>query len=125
MREKHPLRIRVRETQYGEETILKGCLGSTPDGRKVYVEFSPDSPLGRVFVEGDEGDASRIDFGKQSFMDGYESVGGFYAWQAVALAAEMLEKWERRVILAEASTSELLQALWNSLRIRGGGPNYG
>ncbi|OGD71984.1 hypothetical protein A3A84_01570 [Candidatus Collierbacteria bacterium RIFCSPLOWO2_01_FULL_50_23] len=105
-----------KETKRSEGTILRGLLGVTTDGKKIYLEFSPEHHFfGRVFVEGEEY-GSRIDFGKQIFLD--EPVGGLDASDVVLKAAEMMEKWERKAALAEASTSELLLALWESLTIR-------
>lgn len=115
-KERRGVTSRVQETRVGETTILRGFLGFTAEGKRIHVEFSPDGPLGRVFVEGDEENGSRIDFGKQVFMDG--SIGGVVASDVVLKVAEMMEKWERKIALAEASTEELLQALWNSLTIR-------
>ncbi len=106
-----------KEIERSERTILRGLLGVTTEGKRIYLEFSPEHQFfGRVFVEGEEY-GSRIDFGKQVFLD--EPVGGLDAGDVVLKAAEMMKKWERKAALAEASTTELLQALWNSLTIRG------
>lgn len=117
-KERYKVTARTRETQGGIDTILRGVLGSTPDGKKIYVEFSPENPFfGRVFAEGNEENASRIDFGKQVFIDG--SGEGLIASDVILKVSEMMEQWERKVALAGASTEELLQALWDSLTIRG------
>lgn len=110
-----------KETRIRERILLRGVVGEGIVG-KILVEFSPESPFARVFVEGDEvhtsRNTSRIDLDKRVFIDG--PMMDYLDPQIVIEVVEKLtEKWERKAALAEASTSELLRALWESLTIRG------